>query len=191
VRRRATCGQSWLHPSLAVGRSAIHGRGVFATEGISRGERVAVFGGDVMAISEIDVLRPRYQSFPMQIEERFVLGSRASRSEPADRFNHSCAPNCGFRGQVFLVTMRPIRRGEEVTFDYAMTVSESRDSDVVFEMTCNCGSPECRGTIRETDWRLPLIQRRYEGYFSQYIEERIAARTRKRPARANNSVGGQ
>lgn len=166
--------RSWLNPLLEVRSSDRHGRGVFATARITRGTRVAVFGGDILLIDEINDLPDELQDFPMQIEERFVLGSRTgTEPEPADFFNHSCDPNCGFRGQIFLVAMRDIVAGEELTFDYAMVVSQSVGSEIVFELECSCGSPLCRRRITEADWRLPQLRQRYAGFFSHYLQERI------------------
>jgi hypothetical protein len=42
-------------------------------------------------------------------------------------------------------------------------------------MECSCGAPECRKIITGGDWRLPELRRRYAGYFSRYIQDRIAA----------------
>jgi SET domain-containing protein len=165
---------SWVHPALEVRPSSKHGRGVFAAASIRQGERAVVFGGDVMLIDEIRALPDHVQGYPMQIEERFVLGRRASEApEYADFINHSCSPNAGFRGQIFLVAMRDIEPGEELTFDYAMVVSESIGSTVRFEMLCACGAPDCRRVITEMDWMRPDLQERYRGYFSQYLQERI------------------
>ncbi len=165
---------SWMHDKLEVRASSKQGRGVFAKAPLVRGERVAIFGGDIMDIDEILRLPPVLQAYAMQIEERFVLGSRtALEPEETDFFNHSCDPNCGFRGSIFLVAMRDIAAGEELTFDYAMVVSRTPGFQVVFAMECRCGSPFCRGQITEDDWQLPELQQRYAGYFSQYLEERI------------------
>ena len=129
-----------------------------------------------MSIDEINNLPERLQEYPMQIEERFVLGSRkAQKPEDTDFFNHSCEPNSGFRGQIFLVAMRDIEKDEEITFDYAMVVSESIGSDIVFEMKCNCKATSCRKTITENDWKIGSLQHKYRGYFSQYIAEKIDA----------------
>jgi SET domain-containing protein len=167
---------SWLNPKLQVRPSRAHETGVFACEPISQGERLAILGGEIMLIDEINDLPERLQDYPMQIEERFVLGSRSAlEPEDTDFFNHSCDPNAGFKGQIFLVAMRPIVVGEEVTFDYAMVVSQSVGSAVVFEMDCLCGARQCRRTITETDWQLPHLQKRYGGYFSQYIQDKIDA----------------
>jgi uncharacterized protein len=172
---------SWLSSKLQVKKSDKQGNGIFANASIRAGERVAIFGGDVMAIDEIDELPDRLSEYPMQIEERFVLGRRGDvEPEPVDFFNHSCEPNCGFKGQIFLQAMRPIRKGEEVTFDYAMVVSESVGSSIIFEMRCHCHTTSCRGLITENDWKLTALQKRYKGFFSQYLEEKIHALKRRR-----------
>ena len=165
---------SWLNPKLEVKQSAKHNKGVFANTDIPKGERLAIFGGDIMFIDEIDNLSEELQEYPMQIEERFVLGSRYdNKPEDTDFFNHSCNPNSGFKGQIFLVAMQNIKKDEEITFDYAMIVSESFESDVVFEMKCTCGSPNCRKKITESDWKLPELHKKYKGFFSEYLQEKI------------------
>jgi uncharacterized protein len=171
-----TLTHSWLSPKAHAKQSKSHGNGVFALEDIAKGERIAVFGGDIMLIDEIDSLPAELQDYPMQIEDRFVIGSRTNKGpENTDFFNHSCDPNAGIKGQIFLVAMRNIAKGEEITFDYAMTVAESDESDIVFEMNCECGSPKCRKIITENDWKSPELQTRYSGFFSQYIQEKIDA----------------
>lgn len=164
---------SWLHPHLEKRCSATQGCGIFARADIRKDERLAIFGGKIMLIDEMYQLPENMQSYTMQIEERFVLGPASPVPEDTDFFNHSCDPNCGFKGQVFLVAMRDINDGEEITFDYGMTVSESVGSDMVFKMACACGSSLCRKTITEQDWMLPELQVRYKGYFSQYIQDKI------------------
>jgi SET domain-containing protein len=165
---------SWLNPKLEVRSSPTHEKGVFTREQVAAGERVAIFGGAVMFIDEIKRLPEHLQDYAMQIEERFVLGNR-DHMEDTDFFNHSCDPNAGFQGQIFLVAMRAISAGEEVTFDYAMVVSESVGSDIVFEMNCCCGSPRCRRVISEHDWKRADLRERYRDYFSEYLKEKIRA----------------
>jgi uncharacterized protein len=83
--------------------------------------------------------------------------------------NHSCEPNVGFLGNVVLAAMRDIAEGEEITTDYALF-------DVSDEpMDCSCGAAGCRGVITGTDWRDPVRQSRYDGWFSRYLADRQAA----------------
>lgn len=166
-------GNSWLNPKLKVREAKSHGKGIFAAEDIKHEERLAIFGGSVMLIDEISSLPENVQDYAMQIEERFVFGNKTSIPEDTDYFNHSCDPNSGFHGQLFLVAMRDIAKGEEITFDYAMVVSESVGSNIVFEMDCKCGSPNCRRKITENDWKIPELRKKYKDYFSEYVKQKI------------------
>ncbi|MDR3558443.1 MAG: SET domain-containing protein-lysine N-methyltransferase, partial [Candidatus Pacebacteria bacterium] len=83
--------------------------------------------------------------------------------------NHSCEPNCGINGigALFrLVTMKPINKGEELTFDYEMT----EDSD--WRMKCECGSPICRGIIGAYSQMPQNIKIKYSGYVADYLIEK-------------------
>ena len=77
--------------------------------------------------------------------------------------NHSCDPNLGLQGQIVFVASRDIEENEGLTFDYAMTDDEE------FEMSCNCGSPNCRGVVTGRDWMQRELQEKYRGYFSWFI----------------------
>ncbi len=91
-------------------------------------------------------------------------------------FNHSCNPNAGCKGTIFLIAMRNIRKDEEVTFDYAMDLHRTRGCKP-HRLPCQCGEDNCRRVITDMDWRIPELQTRYRGYFQWYIEEAIAKRT--------------
>ena len=68
--------------------------------------------------------------------------------------NHSCSPNTQLIAnfddetlitQVLMITICPIKKGEEIVFDYATT-----ETDVTKELQgkkCLCKSPNCRKTI--------------------------------------------
>ena len=56
--------------------------------------------------------------------------------------NHSCDPNTAPRG-LDLIALADIRRGEELTLDYATL----RNPDAA-PFACRCGAKNCRGTIR-------------------------------------------
>jgi SET domain-containing protein len=68
-----------------------------------------------------------------------------------------------------LFAVEPIAAGDELSTDYAL-FDMSDDT-----MACSCGTPSCRGTITGHDWRDPVLQGRYAGWFSQYLADRIAA----------------
>jgi len=144
----------------------VGGHAVFALRDVAIGEPVAIFGGTAVSYEALKLLRERGTIYALQVDEDVFLVS--DRVGPADYINHSCAPNTGLAGPIHVVARTPIAAGEEVTFDYAM--SDGCDYD---EFDCRCGATECRGRVRGDDWRLPSLQRRYAGYFSPYLAQRI------------------
>ena len=56
--------------------------------------------------------------------------------------NHSCDANCEYQG-LNVVTNRAIKKGEELTLDYAQFLDHTMEP---FE--CQCGSAKCRGLIK-------------------------------------------
>lgn len=81
--------------------------------------------------------------------------------------NHSCDPNIGVQGQIVFVALREIAMGEELTHDWATT------DDDDYSMTCRCGAETCRGVITGRDWQNKELQRKYQGIFSWYLQQKI------------------
>jgi len=65
-----------------------------------------------------------------------------SPSNPGRFINHACRPNATFSARRQVVALRPIRRGEAVTMDYALT-----EEDPFWRLECRCGSRGCRKLI--------------------------------------------
>lgn len=61
---------------------------------------------------------------------------------PYVRINHSCRANLGIDGSRCFVTLRDIRAGEELTFDYSIS-----DDELDWSMECYCESDNCTGRI--------------------------------------------
>jgi uncharacterized protein len=70
--------------------------------------------------------------------------------------NHSCDPSLWHVDAHTIATRRAVTAGEELTIDYA---TQTTHPD--FEMTCNCGTALCRGTVTGVDWTDQEWQRRY------------------------------
>ena len=143
------------------------GHGVFANQALAAGELITVWGGEIVTAEELAQLPVERQTHGIQVEEDIYMVSLVD-DDPADFVNHSCDPNCGMSGQITLVALRDIAVDEEICFDYAM--SDSSDYD---EFDCACGSPNCRKKIGGNDWKKPELQKRYNGFFSPYLQRRI------------------
>ena len=150
------------------------GFGSFALDWIPKGSHIATFGGPILVAEQFSLQTADVRSRSIQIERGSFVNGPPHR-EPGDSINHSCEPNCGMRNATQIVTMRDVLKGEELTYDYAM--SDTSDYD---EFRCGCGTQSCRDTVTGADWKLPDIQARYKGYFSPYIARKIVAEKQKR-----------
>jgi len=156
---------SWLNPKCELRDTEKCGKGVFAKSAITCGERLVFMAGAVMPATE------ECGDHGIQVAEDLVLVSPAL-DDVGNFFKHSCDPNVGCQGQIVLVAMRSIQSDEEITFDYAMCLHPTHGMPR-YEMQCRCGKPNCRKVISEDDWQIPELQRRYDGYFQWYLQEKI------------------
>ena len=175
IKRLQSGYSSYFHPNLVVKSSPIAGKGVFAKAAIKKGEIINVFTGLIVTKEEYEKLLKLFgdtiEDYKTKLADNFYLISMVDDKtvlEDEDFINHSCNPNVGVRGQVMMAAMRDIKPGEEVTFDYAMT-----DNDPEDDFICKCGAKNCRKMVRGSDWKLPELQKRYRGYFSWYLQEKI------------------
>lgn len=165
--------KSWISPKTKKGLpSKIHGKGFFAIEPISKDEVVAVKAGYVLDKSQFETVKSKIGGSEIQVADGIFIGP-TNEDEVDDSmiyFNHSCGPNIGIGGNILIVAMGDIKAGDELTLDYAM---EWADPDL--ELNCNCGKTFCRQRVTGDDWKNPELQKKYAGYFSWYIEQKIKA----------------
>ena len=162
---------SYLSPKTEVRESKIHGRGLFATADIAKDEIVAVKGGHIVNRETLrEKVTPHLGPVEIQIDEDLFIAPVTEKEREGSMLysNHSCNPNLGMRGEITFVAMRDIRTGEELTHDWAMT------DDDDYSVECKCGAPNCRKILTGKDWQRPDLQKRYAGYFSTYLADRIA-----------------
>lgn len=70
--------------------------------------------------------------------------------------NHSCDANCEpqiVRGRIWIIALRDIAAGEELTYDYGFDYEQWRDHP------CRCGTPVCVGFIvkKGQRWRVRRV----------------------------------
>jgi hypothetical protein len=82
-----------------------------------------------------------------------------------DFANHSCDPNAGFLdGEPVLYALRDIEAGEEITWDYSTSISETG-----WSLDCRCQSARCRGVIRPWFELSPKDRERLHGTALRYL----------------------
>jgi SET domain-containing protein len=138
-----------------VRNSSIHGRGVFASTEIPRGTSIIEYKGkrtswdEALAAPDSDPDDPAH-TFLFQIDDGRVIDARV-RGNAARWINHSCWPNCVTHeddaGHVFIEAKRRIRAGDELTYDYRLTVEGRLTRKEKAQYACRCGTAKCRGTL--------------------------------------------
>ncbi len=133
--------------NIRIGPSPIHGQGGFATRRLPKGARVIEYAGQ--RITKAESLRrcEHHNWFIFGLDDEFDLDGNVEWN-PARFLNHSCAPNSEAvfeDGRVWIVALRAILPGEEITFNYGYDLVDYQ------EHPCRCGTPKCVGYIVAED----------------------------------------
>jgi hypothetical protein len=128
-----------------------HGRGLFVSRDVAPGEVILRFTGPVIGLAEA-LAKGEDQANPLQVGPREYI----DLEPPGVFINHSCDPNAGVRDDVVLVALRAIPAGKEVRFDYSTSMWEEK-----WTMVCQCGSPDCRGLVRDFPLLAGEVRARY------------------------------
>ena len=145
-------------PAYIVRNSSIHGRGVFAGRTIRKGTTIVEYRGERVSAREAE-RRPDsdpdnpYHTFLFELNDGRVIDA-AVRGNAARWINHSCNPNCepfeDDDGRVFIEARRTIRKGEELAYDYQLSLGGRVSKKARKAYECRCGAPRCRGTMLES-----------------------------------------
>jgi hypothetical protein len=168
---------SWMNPKLEIKKTINYGNGVFTTQEIKKGEILFVMGGYILTINDENNLRGIIADKPIEISDKFSIGPRKAsdlKKMPQHYVNHSCEPNAGFNGQIFMVAIKKIKKGEEVCYDYAMVMNSNKNSSTYFTFKCLCNYKNCRKLITEDDWKKEDLQKKYKGFFQWFIQNKIS-----------------
>ena len=123
--------------------SPINGTGGFARSNIPSGTRVIEYVGEKITKQESLVRCERSNEYIFAIDDVHDLDGNVDWN-PARFLNHSCEPNCEAQfagGRIWIVAIREIRAGEELTFNYSYDLTDYR------EHPCHCGANKCVGYI--------------------------------------------
>lgn len=142
-----------------VRSSSIHNRGIFARSDIPKDVPIIEYVGEKITKAEstrrAEALVNKSKKTGGAAVYVFTLNKRhdvdgAKGRNPARYINHSCAPNCEayiIRGRIWIYSLREIKAGEELTYNYGFDVDSWDDHP------CCCGSERCVGFIvEEKQW---------------------------------------
>jgi uncharacterized protein len=146
---------------IAQRRSPIHGNGVFATAAIPAGEEIIEYVGALLTHAQADRqyagTSDTGHTFLFTLNDKYLIDANVG-GNVARWINHSCSPNCKAwvvdapdgkkkNERVVIESIRAIKPGEELTYDYGITLEERQTPRLKKIWACRCGSPECTGTM--------------------------------------------
>jgi uncharacterized protein len=146
---------------IARRQSPIHGNGVFALEDMPKGCQVIEYEGRRMTHAQANRSyggdADSGHTFLFTLNDKYLIDGNID-GNVARWINHSCAPNCQAwivenedgdprHDRVVVETKRAIRVGEELTYDYGITLEERHTPRMKAIWACRCGSAKCTGTI--------------------------------------------
>ena len=139
---------------IQVRRSGVHGKGVFAIAPIRAGERIIEYKGEMITWKEAlrrhphDPKDPNH-TFYFHIDDKHVIDA-AHGGNAARWINHACRTNCEAEEvglQVFIKATHDLAPGDELFYDYGLSLDERYTPALKKQFECRCGAPECRGTM--------------------------------------------
>ncbi len=146
---------------IQVRLSPIHGNGVFAAETLVTESPVIEYQGARLSHAKAD---SRYagnaetgHTFLFTLNDKYVIDANQD-GNAARWINHSCAPNCKAfliehegrdrkQDRVVIETLRTIAPGEELSYNYAITLDERHTPRLKKLWACRCGAAACTGTM--------------------------------------------
>lgn len=146
---------------IAARRSPIHGNGVFAVDALAKGEEIIQYKGKLISNDEADELYgdggETGHTFLFTLNDDYIIDGN-QQGNTSRWINHSCAPNCRAlveesasgnprKDKVVIETLRRIKPGEELTYDYGIVLEMRHTARLKKLWKCLCGSPDCTGTL--------------------------------------------
>ncbi len=132
---------------VRIGKSGVHGRGLFATRDLPKGTRIMEYLGERIPKKEgnrrTDAQWAKGRVYTFELSRRVDLDGSV-RTNRARLANFSCDPNAESLNEdsrrIWIQALRDIREGEEITYDYCFPLMDPPP-------VCKCGAAKCRGFI--------------------------------------------
>jgi uncharacterized protein len=137
--------ESGMQVHVWIGKSRIAGKGLFAGQDIPKDTIITRYLGTKISKAQSARALAHGNAYICALNNRYDIDGNTLRNS-ARYINHSCDPNCvlqtTFRA-VWVVALRDIQAGEELTHQYNYAYDPARYMD----FPCRCGAKNCVGYI--------------------------------------------
>lgn len=177
--------KSWINPKIEIRPAESKGDGMFAAQNIRGGEVLIVWNVEYTNAGEAKIAKSQGKMVMQWDSDLFSVENAGE--DPGFFINHSCDPNSWLEDAYTVSAMKPIKKDEEITIDYALFEHEIGKIEIA---DCRCGAPSCRRQITGGDWQIIKLQKRYKNHFSPLINKKIKERNHSgigaHPAKSEN-----
>lgn len=142
-----------------IDRSFIHGKGIILIRDVEKDETIFFFSG-----IEVVFTSGCWFHKPNALQVGYAKWIVPTKDSAGEYLNHCCSPTAGVKGKNRIVAMQPLKSGDEITIDYALS-----ETYPLWHMRCSCKAKNCRKVVKPyqdmPSWRM----KKYVNYTSQYI----------------------
>ena len=147
---------------IIVKSSPIHGKGIFVVKPIQKGDAIIEYKGERISWKLAEKRHPHdpkdpNHTFYFSLEDGRCIDAKYG-GNAARWINHSCKPSCETREdhfssgpRVFIYAKRDLKVGEELFYDYSLSVEGRITKQMKKDYECRCGAKKCRGTMLALD----------------------------------------
>lgn len=159
------------------------GKGLFANRNFKKGE--IILFNDLTKIKKRFTLKEiKESSIDSEHWDYVGRGKYVLDYSPESYVNHSCDPNAYVEfktlGKKYLIALKPIKKGEEITKDYTLEAVDQIDSKNPWVLDCKCGSKNCRRKVIGDFFKLPKkIQKEKLPYLPTWVKRKYRQRIKK------------
>jgi SET domain-containing protein len=134
---------------------------MFASAAIPKGEKLIQYKGRLRTHAEVDKSYADEvdtgHTFLFTLNDEYVIDANLD-GNAARWINHSCNPNCEAvfyedeggdlrKDSVWIESRRAIKPGEELSYNYGITLAERHTPRMKALWACKCGARKCTGTM--------------------------------------------
>jgi hypothetical protein len=152
-----------IKEKIYIGKSDLHGKGIFASKNIRKGEVIFTVKGE-----KINFLIDNKEQAKKAGLNWFGFGKNQwidVENNYCNNLNHSCNPNSGIKNKIHIIALKNINKDEEITFDYSIN-----EADIFWSFKCNCGHKNCRKNIKSIQFLSTDLYNKHKSFISRYYQ---------------------
>lgn len=153
-----------------IGKSAIAGRGILASEDIRAGEFIMFLRGKKVYRNYKKKSDFKNEMTWCPVAVHWWVNPRF----PIKFLNHSCEPSAGFKTPRKMYALHDIKANEEITVDYSTI-----EYVTLWDIPCRCGAKTCRKKVRAIQFLPKSLYKKYLPYIPKFLQR---VYTRANPA---------